>query len=149
MNKYNWKGINFASKKDDLKTFEKNNLTIALNILCIKEKEILQPNISKHNSTHEKQIILLMIPNKEKEGWYYLAKTVYIIKHHGDSYCLNCLYSFRTENKLKCHEKICKNKDFCGVVMLLEKDETLEFNQYMKSDKMSYIIYADIESLKE
>ena len=45
MNKYNWKGINFASKKDDLKTFEKNNLTIALNILCIKEKEILQPNI--------------------------------------------------------------------------------------------------------
>ena len=24
---------------------------------------------------------------------------------------------------------------------------TLEFNQYMKSDKMSYIIYTDIESL--
>ena len=26
-----------------------------------------------------------------------------------------------------------------------EKDKILEFNQYMKSDKMSYIIYADIE----
>ena len=28
-----------------------------------------------------------------------------------------------------------------------EKDKILEFNQYMKSDKMSYIIYADTESL--
>ena len=28
-----------------------------------------------------------------------------------------------------------------------EKDSILDFNQYMKSDKMSYIIYGDIESL--
>ena len=28
-----------------------------------------------------------------------------------------------------------------------EKDNILEFNQYMKSSKMSFIIYADIESL--
>ena len=43
--------------------------------------------------------------------------------------------------------KVCKNKDFCGFVMPSEKDNILEFNQYMKSDKMSNIIYADIESL--
>ena len=28
-----------------------------------------------------------------------------------------------------------------------EKDNILEFKQYMTSDKMLYIIYADIESL--
>ena len=33
-------------------------------------------------------------------------------KHHGNFYCLNCLDSFRTENKLKPHEKVYKNKDF-------------------------------------
>ena len=62
---------------------------------------------------------------------------------------MNCLYSFRTEteNKLKSHEKVCKNKDFCGILMPSENDKILEFNQYMKSDKMSYIIYTDIESL--
>ena len=32
-NKYNWKGINYPSKIDDWKIFEKNNPTIALNIL--------------------------------------------------------------------------------------------------------------------
>ena len=60
-----------------------------------------------------------MITNKEKEVWHYL--TVKILstlltgktsKHYKDFHCLNCLHSFRTENKLDSHEKICKNKDF-------------------------------------
>ena len=60
---------------------------------------------------------------------------------------MNCLHSFRTENKLKSHEKVCKNKDFCGIVMSSENDKISEFNQNMKSDKMSYIINANIEPL--
>ena len=68
-------------------------------------------------------------------------------KHHGDFYYLNCFHSFRTENKLKSHQKVCKNKDFCGIVKPSEKDKILEFKQHMKSNKMPYIIYADIESL--
>ena len=61
-------------------------------------------------------------------------------------YCLNCLHS---ENKLQSHKKVCKNKDFRGIVMPPpEKDNILEFNQYVKLDKMLYIIiYAGIESL--
>ena len=31
--------------------------------------------------------------------------------------------------------------------MSSEKDNILELNRYIKSDKMPYIIYADIESL--
>ena len=54
---------------------------------------------------------------------------------------------FQTRKKLESHEKVCKNKDFCGIVVSLEKDNALEFNQNMKSDKMPYIIYADNESL--
>ena len=38
INEFNWKGINYPGKIDDQKTFEKNNPTIALNILYIKEK---------------------------------------------------------------------------------------------------------------
>ena len=68
-------------------------------------------------------------------------------KLNGDFYCLNYIRSFRTENELKSHEKVCKNKDFCGNVMPSEKVNILEFNQYMKSDKMPHIDYADIESL--
>ena len=74
MDKYNWKGINYASmENDDWKTFEKNNPIIALNILYIKEKKIGPAYISKIYSNCEKQIILIIIPNEEKEGWHYLA----------------------------------------------------------------------------
>ena len=35
-----------------------------------------------------------------------------------------------------------KNKDFCRIVMSSKKDNILEFNQYMKSNKMSFTITA-------
>ena len=41
--------------------------------------------------------------------------------HKGDFFYLNCPNSSRTE-KLKIHDKICKNKDFCGVEMPSEKN---------------------------
>ena len=72
INKHKWKGINYPSKIDDWKTSEKNNPRIALNILCIKEKEICLAYISKTNCNCRKQIILLMIPSEEKKGWHYL-----------------------------------------------------------------------------
>ena len=59
-------------------------------------------------------------------------------KYHGGFYCLNCLHSFRTENKIKYHKKVYKNKDFCGIPS--DKDKILELIQYMKSDKRPYII---------
>ena len=72
ISKYNWEGINYPSKLDDSKSFEKNNPTIAFNILYTKEKEILPVYILNHYSIFEKQTILLMILNEEK-GWHYLA----------------------------------------------------------------------------
>ena len=42
-----------------------------------------------------------------------------------------------------------QNKDFCRIAMPSEKNNILEFNQYIKSYKMSYIIHADIESLNK
>ena len=119
-----------------------------------KEKEIYSAYTLKHDSTREKQIILLMIPNAEKEVWHYLAwKTLSALlyritsKNKGDFYGLNCLHSSRTENKFKSSEKVCKNKDFYRIVMLSEKGNILEFNQCRKWDKMSYVIYVNIESL--
>ena len=47
------------------KTFEKNNLTIALNVLYTNKMEICSAYTSKCNSDREKQITLLMIPNKK------------------------------------------------------------------------------------
>ena len=69
-------------------------------------------------------------------------------KHDSDFYHFSYLFSLRTKDNLKSHKKVCKLKDFCGVVMASEGTETLEFNQYRKSEATPYIIYADLEALK-
>ena len=91
---------------------------------------------------------------KSEGRWYYLAvkKLSALLhkktsNHKCDFYCLNCLNSFRTENKLKSHKKVCENKDFSGIEMPSEKNKILEFKQYMKSEKIPYIIYTDLECL--
>ena len=50
----------------DWKKFEKNNLTIALNVLYAKNEKIYPAYVSRHNLKREKQIILLMIPEGER-----------------------------------------------------------------------------------
>ena len=62
-----------------------------------------------------------MIPNKEKEGWHYLAvkKLSTLLrgitlkhhgKHHGDLYCLNWLHSFKHKTTLNLLKKYVKIK---------------------------------------
>ena len=50
------------------KKTEKNKVNIALNV---KKIYIYPACVSKHQPNREKQVILLMIPNRE--GWNYLA----------------------------------------------------------------------------
>ena len=70
-------------------------------------------------------------------------------KNNGDFFCLNCLHSFRTKNKLELYKNVGENKDFCNVIMPSQDTKMLEFNQYQKSDKALFITYADLECVIE
>ena len=69
---YNWKGTEFPAGIKDWKKFEKNNKTIALNILFVphNEKTINLTYKSKYNRKRKNQVVLLMITNDEK--WFIL-----------------------------------------------------------------------------
>ena len=115
---------------------------------------------SKYNRKRENQVVLLMITNGEK--WHYIAlKSVrtddgfnrpirslsrlfrgITANNNGDFYCLGCLHSFRTDNALKKHERLCGNNDYCHVEM-----PTLKYNHGEKSLKVPFTIYADLECL--
>ena len=77
--------------------------------------EKLSGTRKKFQISNHLRIILSIIPKIKKEGWLYLAGIT--SKNNGDSYCLNCLYSFRTTNMLNSHEKECKNKYIFGIVL--------------------------------
>ena len=72
IDQYNWKDIDFPATSKDWKKFELNN-EIALNILYVPHntRKIHVAYKSKHNSTRDNQIILLMIADGEK--WHYLT----------------------------------------------------------------------------
>ena len=100
--------MNFPSHKEDWKRFESNNKSIALNILFVpyNTEKIRLAYKSKHYLKSENQVILLMITDRTK--WHYLAVNSFssllrgvTLNNVGDSYCLNCFHSYRTENKLK------------------------------------------------
>ena len=95
-----------------------------------------------------------MITHGEK--WHYLAveKLSALFRgitsnNDGDFYCINCLHSYRTENRLKKHYNLRKNNDYCYVEMPTEDNKILKYNHGEKSMKIPFIIYADLESLLE
>ena len=152
---YNWKDIEFPLHSKDWRKFEQNNKTIALNILYIpyNTKKIRQAYISKHNDERDNQVNLLMITDG-RTNWHYLAiKNLSGLlrgitsNHNGDFYCLNCLYSYRMKSKLKKHEKICKNYDFCHLKMPDANKNILESKPGKKSLKHVFVIYVDLECL--
>ena len=70
-----------------------------------------------------------------------------IAKQKGDFYCLNCLHSFTTKSNREFYKRVCQNKGFCNIIMPSEDTKILEFNQYQKSVKSPFSIYADLGCL--
>ena len=104
ISKYNWKDIDFPAKSKDWKKIESNN-EIALNILYVPHntKKINIAYKSKHYLTREKQVILLMISNGEKNLSGLLRGIT--SNQAGEFYCLNCFCAYSTKNKLEKRKK--------------------------------------------
>ena len=107
---------------------------------------------SKYNYKLKKQVTLLMIPDKNNR-WHYLAVKSFpalfrriTSTDNGDFYCLNCFHSYHTLNKLKKHERICNNHDYCRIDMPKE-NEKIKYLPGEKSLKATFIAYADLECL--
>ena len=80
ISKYNWNGINYASKIGDWKTFEKKIIRQFLLIFCILKNVLIL--YLKNNSNCEKNSI--NDSKERKRRLYYLAgeKTINIIKRN-------------------------------------------------------------------
>ena len=64
-----------------------------------------------------------------------------------DFYCLNCFHSYRADNMLKKHERLCNKYDYCHVEMPTEDNKILKYNHGEKSLKAPFTIYVDLECL--
>ena len=92
---------------------------------------------------------------KGEKLWHYLAvkKLSTLLrgitsKHLGDFYCLNCLYPFRTKNKLESHKNLCENKDFCNLIM---PSETLKYFNLINIKNLinHYLLFMQILNVQQ
>ena len=92
--------------------------------------------------------------NDDGERWHYLAVRILAAylrgiswSNNGDFYCLNCFHSYPTLNKLKKHERVCNNYDYCHVDKSEKGKNILKYSPGDKSLIVPFIIYADLEGL--
>ena len=84
------------------------------------------------------------------DNWHYLAvKSISGLlrgitsNHNGDFYYLNCFHPYTTKKKLRKHERICNDHEFCHVKMPDEDNKILKYIPGEKSLKVPFIIYDD------
>ena len=86
--------------------------------------------------------------------WHYLTvKSLSALlkgiksNHKGDLYYLNYFHSYYAKEKLKKHERVCNDHDYCFVEMPNDGNKISEYNCGEKSLKVPAIIYVDLECL--
>ena len=150
--KYDWNGINFPTEQKDWDRFERDNKDVALNILSVHstKKKINIVKTSKHNNTRKHKVILLIISDKDNNWHYICVKNLKALcggvffNNHGDYYCLNCLYAYRTKNKLKIRERLCLNNKYYQLKLPSLSDNKLKYRANEKSVKTPHMIFADL-----
>ena len=152
----NMKGIEYpvSLKEDrDISKFEKQNPEISITVLGFNEKDKVHTlRCSDHVYNRKHNIILLLI---ERDGvkHYCLVKNPsrllsrQVSAHkEGTHFCFRCLNPFWSHKSLEKHWEYCKNHEAVKINMP-EKGTILKFKHHERSERLPFIIYADMEAL--
>ena len=152
----NMKGIEYpvSLKEDrDISKFEKQNPEISITVLGFNEKDKVHTlRCSNHVYNRKHNVILLLI---ERDGVKHyclvknssrlLSKQVSAHKE-GTHFCFRCLNPFWSHKSLEKHWEYCKNHEAVKINMP-EKGTIFKFKHHERSERVPFIIYADMEAL--
>ena len=149
---YNWTGLEFPVAVNKINRFEKNNPSIAVNVLAIgKGKELYVCRRSKHFN-REQAVNLLLLEDKEKRHYVAIKSLSRLLsrensRHDGSQhFCINCLQGFHSEESRDRHFEFCSDNDAVRVEMP-ESGSVLKFHDGQYQFKVPFIMYADFESI--
>ena len=152
INTLNMGNINYSVTLKDIDKFEDLNPDIAISVYAYDKSYSVGPlRFSKHVDRLHKIKLLLM--SEEEKTHYCLIKdfgklvSTQSNNHKGKVYiCERCINPFTTENALKEHEKHCTNEE-CVHLKMPRPGSTISFKHFGKSQRVPFIIYADLEAL--
>ena len=148
----NMKDIKYPITLQDIKKFECLNSSISISVLGYDEKEKVYPLRVSEYLGREHDIVLMLICNEERKHYCLVNDLSRLLGAQTSRhltkrlFCLRCFNSFNCENSLKNHKEYCSTSE-CIKINIPEKDPLLKFKNYCNSEKVPFIIYADMESL--
>ena len=148
----NMKGIKYPVSFRDIDRFESLNPNISITVLGYNKDERVYPlKVSKYTGS-EHDITLLLIKDEENARYCLVNNISALIasqinNHKGSRHiCLNCLSSFKCKKSLDDHKEYCYNNE-CVKTIMPEKGTMLRFKNFLHSEKVPFIVYADTEAL--
>ena len=149
---FDWSDMTFPTTFKDINKFEKQNPSVSINVFGY-EKEVYPLRISKE--ANDKTVNLLLISEEDNQHYCWIKNMSRLlstqISKHGSKrfYCLRCLNSFQSEKSLQDHSMYCSNNEAVRIVLPDEKSNSLSFQNYNRSMKVPFVIYADFEAFTE
>ena len=151
---------NFTYYFKEIKNFEVNNW-ISVIVLGLEGKDIYVCHHGRNGFNKGRQaplcgeVNLLLISNNDV--WHYMAvkslsrllasrNSRHKSKQH---FCKNCLQGFKKESSRNKHYSYCINNESVKVEMPTKSKSILKSSDYQNQLKMSFMIYADFESILE
>ena len=147
---FDWTGIGFLVFLRDIKGFEFRN-QILVNILAIEERQIY---ICRKGHSYERTINLMLITEINRKHYIAIKSLSRLLssqnaKHNGKEYfCMNCLQRFWDERSRDEHVGYCKDNELVRIEMP-HKKPIVEYSDGQFQFKVSFIMYADFESILE
>ena len=144
--------IKYPVELKAINKFESLNSNKMINVYGYNETDKIYPLRNSKDIDRPNKIDLLYIANEETSH-YCLIKdfeklvSSQISKHNGKVYiCRRCINPFPKEESLKRHEEYCKTNE--GIKLNMpDKGSTISFKNHWKTERLPFIIYADMESL--
>ena len=148
----NMKGIKYPVSFRDIDRFESLNPNISITVLGYNKDSRVYP-LKVSNYTGSEHDITLMLLKDGENSHYCLVNNISALliaqlnNHKGTRHiCLSCLNGFNTKQALDNHKEYCYAYE-CVKTIMPEKGTMLNFKNFPHSEKVPFIIYADLEAL--
>ena len=148
----NMEGIKYPVSFRDIDRFESLNPNVSISVFGYNQDERVYPlKVSKYTGC-EHDITLMLLKDGENSH-YCLVNNIsallasQINNHKGTrNICLNCLNSFKCKKSLDDHKEYCYNNE-CVKTIMPEPGTFLRFKNFLHSEKVPFVVYADTEAL--
>lgn len=141
----NLNNMSFPVSFKDIRTFEKSNDNISVNVYGLEKSRISGP-LYKTTSRKKHHVNMLLLQDGSKSHYCLIKDLSKLIRsqvtnHHGRIYfCDECLLYFKSNQDFEKH--------VCGGVatILPEKGTFIQFKNYQCMQNVPFVIYADFET---